>query len=502
MPLVEAFIGAAYQARGRTIDDEACINLFLESTRIPGAVKQASLIATPGLTYRATVSGISVNDVGCRGGIVSPFNPAEPTRYELVVIGLSLYSLDTNTWTASRYGPIANDAQPVTMATNGRAGDQVAICGGGNLYILDGSGALSTPIALPFTGPAVMVGFSDGYFLLLEKDSPTIWFSALEDGMSWDALDFFTRSSTPDNIISFKVVQGRVWTFGSQTIEVFYNSGDADTPFIPFPGSVLPFGTVSPWAVVVQGQILVFVAQAPDMTRTILQVSFGAYPQPLSTPPIDRVMREATTIADVEGFTYTQEGHIFVGFTFPSAGTAGQTWVADLSENGSWHQRGAWNSGVGQFEQWSARGLCAIGSKLVAGDWTTGTLYTLDLDTYTDNGHAKPWLRRAPYVSKDDQWMFLDQIELGIETGQGLNAGQGVDPQVRLSISKDFGFTWGPIVTASVGRQGQYLARAIWRQLGRVRSDRLVIEVTGSDPCKTVLGPGLWVRTSPSTGQL
>lgn len=515
MALWPAFVGAAYSGRSRTINDEACVNLYLETTRTAptgdgsshgaGTVKPAALLGTPGLKKfnEATTT------VGCRG--TYPLSEAFTVGIfdsAMTVIGSGFYLFNPRIGTpigGTPFGVVADDGRPVTFATNGRAGVQFIVCSGGTLYIFDpaGSGVMHA-VVLPFAGKAVMCGFLDGYFLVLEENTPTIWFSALEDGTSWDALDFFTRSSTPDDIVSFKVVSGRIWTFGRQSIEVFYNSGDALTPFIPYPGSVLPYGTVSPWAVVLHGRTLVWIAQSQEVgsVPSIMSVTFGGFPQAVSTPAIDLVLARATTLTDVEGFTYAQEGHVFVGFTFPSVGVAGETWVVDVSEGYLWHQRAAWNSAVGRFEQWAARGLCAIGPYSICGDWTTGNLYTIDLDTYTDNTRPIVRKRRAPYLSNDNQWLFVDQIELGIESGVGLNSGQGSDPQVMLSISRDSAKSWGPIELASIGKQGEDEARAVWRRLGRVRADRLVIEVTMSDPVKAVWGPGLWLRVTPGSGSL
>ena len=98
--------------------------------------------------------------------------------------------------------------------------------------------------------------------------------------------------------------------------------------------------------------------------------------------------------------------------------------------------------------------------------------------------------------------MFLDQIELGMQPGVGLVTGQGSDPQVMASISRDGAQTWDPPIEASIGPLGAYQATAIWYQCGRVRTDRFVLEVTQTDSVRCVWGPGLWLRATPGSGQL
>jgi hypothetical protein len=71
------------------------------------------------------------------------------------------------------------------------------------------------------------------------------------------------------------------------------------------------------------------------------------------------------------------------------------------------------------------------------------------------------------------------------EPGVGLATGQGADPQAMLRWSNDGGATWSNENWRSIGKGGEYRARAIWRSLGRAR-DR-VYELTVTDPVKRVI---------------
>lgn len=484
MPLMPTFIGGAYQSRFPDLANEALINLYLETTQSSGAPKRAALLGTPGLR-----SLLTVTDASCRGQF------SQDGRV-WAVIGTTLYEVFPASATATARGSVANDGHPVTFASNGRGGDQLAVCAGGFLYILaTTTHTLTGPISLPFA-QAVMVGFLDGYFLLLQQGTPTIWFSALEDGTSWDALDFVTRSHVSDTLVGFTIVGGRLWAFGSSTSEVFYDTGNADTPFAPYPGSVLPWGAVGPWAIAQHGLTIAWLAQNGQSTRTVMAVTFGAAPTAVSTPAIDLALNRAATLDDVEANAYQQEGHAFVLFTVPATG---ETWALDLGEK-TWHQRQAWTDGA--FTRWRARGLCAIDGQVLAGDYETGDLYTLALDAYDDNGAVLRRLRRAPYLSAENQWLFLDAVELGMEAGVGIGSGHGLDPQVMLRVSKDGGHTYGPVLMAPLGPQGTYGGRAIWRRIGRARSDRLLIEVSQTDPVQAAWGPGLWLTAQAGSGQL
>lgn len=487
--LVENFIGSAYTPRSTSIDDEALINLYPESTRQPGAVKSRALIGTPGLGAGGTFATVS-----CRG----MFAQLSAT---LAVYGNTLY------FNTVAVATVVNDGNPVSFASNGDTGNQIAVCSGGSLYICNATtGVTTAAIALPFT-TATFVGFLDGYFLLHEQFSATIWFSHLYNGLVWDALDFFTRSHTADNIVSFVVVDSRIWTFGSDNIELYYDVGDADNPFAPYPGSVQPFGLAARFCLAVVRNIVVWIGGSLNSGTTkpcVMMASLGQAPRTISTPAIDKAFSAAgANLADSEHMAYCIEGHAFVLFTIPFTG---ETWGVDLDEPGTpWHQRASTTS----LTRWRARGICATGdaTTFMVGDYATGLSYAMSLTAYTDEvtgvpgaGTAIRRRRRAPYLSAENQWLFIDSIELGCETGVGNVADP--DPQITLELSRDSGNNYDTALPVSMGAAGAVDAVVSWQMLGRARADRLVIQVTSDAKVKQVWTPGLWLRASPGTGQL
>jgi hypothetical protein len=60
-----------------------------------------------------------------------------------------------------------------------------------------------------------------------------------------------------------------------------------------------------------------------------------------------------------------------------------------------------------------------------------------------------------------------------------------LDPQVILSWSDDGGFTWSSDYPASMGKLGNYRARAYWNRLGYAK-DR-VFRVTMAHPVRKVI---------------
>jgi hypothetical protein len=129
--------------------------------------------------------------------------------------------------------------------------------------------------------------------------------------------------------------------------------------------------------------------------------------------------------------------------------------------------------------------------KVLIGDYQNGNVYAFDLDDYSDNTGIQKWLRswRAlPTGQNNLKRTAQHSLQLDLETGVGLNTGQGNDPQVMLRWSDDGGHTWSNEHWVSIGKIGEYYRRAIWRRLGMTMKLRdRVYEISGTDPVKIAI---------------
>lgn len=484
MPLFSAFCGGSNTERSTAIDCEQTINLFRSTVESQGAAKQAYLLGTPGLKALGTV-GTSIG----RGLFTQDGRT-------WAVVGATLYELTLSPFVATSRGTIVDDGAPVSWSTNGDGGGQLAIVGGGQLKMLDlTTNVLSAAIVLPLTNAPKMIGFLDGYFILSEYNTLRFWFCAIENGNTWDALDFVTRSTASDRIIGLVCADSRVRIFGSESSESYEDVGDADNPFQPIKGSLFQIGCAGPWTISVGMNTIHWIGRSSQSGPVAYRLD-NYNGVRISTHAIDARFGAATTMADAEGLTYEQEGHLFYAVSCPSLGVAGETHVFDETEQ-QWHMRSAWNTTLGRDEVWRARGYASVGQLHVVGSRDNGSIWTLDLDTYADDGAILRASRTAPYLGSENAFAFIDAFELGVEPGVGLNSGQGVDPQVELLVSKDFGKTWFSAGNASLGPMGEYDDRTYWTRLGLTRIDRLVFKVVITDPVKRVIGPGAWIKATP-----
>lgn len=478
-----AFCGGSNSERSVAIDAQVSVNCF-RSTVEAGEAKRAYQLGTPGLRPLGTVATSGNRGIFTQDGRT------------FTVVGDTLYELTFGPYTQTALGTIPNDGFPVSMASNGDGGRQLAIVGGGVLKILNlTTNVLSAAVVLPLTKAPVMIGFLDAYFLLSEKDSLITYFSAIENGLLWDALDFFTRSTASDHVVAMVCANSRAWLFGSETSEAYEDVGDADNPFQPIKGSLFQIGTDSPWSVSVGVNTIRWVGKSAKSSAAVYRLD-GYSGTRISTHAIEAQLSKATTLADAEAVTFEQDGHLFYAVTCPSLGVAGDTPVWDETE-GEWHHRRRWNTTLSREEMWQVRGHAMVGQVHVVGSRTSGSIWALDLETYDNDGEVLRARRRAPYLGQDNAWAHIDAFELGVEPGVGLNSGQGSDPQVELFVSKDFAKTWFSAGTSKLGAMGHYDDRTFWTRLGNARIDRLVFETVITDPVKRVIGPGAWLRLTP-----
>ena len=81
--------------------------------------------------------------------------------------------------------------------------------------------------------------------------------------------------------------------------------------------------------------------------------------------------------------------------------------------------------------------------------------------------------------------LFHVAFEVEMETGVGLQNGQGSSPVAMLDFSDDWGHTWSGEYRAGIGKIGQYQTMVRWTRLGKSRGR--VYRVTISDPVKVVM---------------
>ena len=468
------FVGPTYTSQSPIADCERCFNFYPETIESQSGKSQLALYPTPGLSLFATTAR------PVRGGITI-------NGRVFFVGGVSLWEVLAN-GTANNLGNVGNDLQPVSMATNGTAGNQVLICSAGALYVFNLATNTLTPVGA-LQGIPSMIEFCNAYFIAVLANSNKFQVSNLEDGTQWNPLGVQQVEDFSENIGSVKQAFNQLFLLGQNgRSAVYYDSGaNAYTPFDVVPGAVMEEGVDAPWSTVVVDNTVFWIGANKNGNGigwrangyTPLRISNFAVETAWATYP--------KKSSDAIGYGYRDQGHTFWQLRFPSAnGGFGATWVYDVATN-MWHERGFWSQQgpTGYSAHLSTCHVSAFGQHLV-GDWNSGNIYAMSIYTYQDNGSAIRRFRRAPHISSEQQRIFHSQMQLDMDVGDGPipplldGAGNPRDPQVMLRWSDDGGSTWGNEHWVGAGQAGNYKTRVIWNRLGMSR-DR-VYEVAVTDP--------------------
>ena len=425
---------------------------------------------------------------------------------------------------------------------------QLMIACNPNSYIYDTTTSTFSQITTDqFRGAKLVDFISPGYFVAMQSNGLTFQISALNDGSTWDILDFSTVDGSPDALVSMIVDHNEIWLFGTQSVEVWYYNGDVDFPFARIQGAFNEIGCAAAYSVAKLDNGLFWLG-ADARGQGIVYRSNGYTGTRVSTHAIEYAIAQYDVISDAIAYTYQQEGHSFYVLTFP---TANATWVYDVATQ-AWHERAYWENS--HFNRHRSNCQMAFNGEVIVGDYANGNLYAFDLDVYSDNGSTQRWLRswRAiPTGQNDLKRTAHHSLQLDCESGVGVNGvdpfdpifyylgtenyttedwllatptlsldtesgeliyisdgdysdtiitenddpivvteeySQGVIPQVMLRWSDDGGHTWSNEHWAQMGKVGQYYRRVFWRRLGMTLKLRdRVYEISGTDPVKVVI---------------
>uniref|UniRef100_A0A6M3IPY6 Putative DNA stabilization protein n=1 Tax=viral metagenome TaxID=1070528 RepID=A0A6M3IPY6_9ZZZZ len=443
------WVGGAYTARSRNLNAQVCQNFYVETDQT-GAKNIIALVGCPGMKLWTT-PGVARE--------VRNFHLFQSNLY--AVVGNTVYKITTGK-VATSLGTIGTSTGWVDITDDG-----VYLCvfdSTGGWTSLNGAALVAISDAdFPSVSGAT---YQDGYHIVSRAGTDQFFICDQDDPTSWDATEYATAEGAGDVLVSPVSSERQLWLIGTETTEIFYNSG-ATFPFERNPGGFLNIGCNAKRSIATIGNELLFLDHHNRIVR-----KQGLQLGSASTYQIDYLISTMSKTDDAVGFCYAQEGHIFYELSFP---TDSKTICYDLT-TGFWHTRA---SGAADLR---SRANCGIrfDNKVLVGDYENGNIYEYDLGTYTDNGEVKRAIRSAQAIMNNRKVTFFNAFELEMETGVGDTTTD--DPQIALQISKDGGHTWSTERWKSMGQAGEYTKRVRWNRLGKGRefAPKIII----SDPVK------------------
>ena len=294
-----------------------------------------------------------------------------------VATGESLYSVD-DVYNKTSLGSITGASRRVSMSDNGT---QLMVVTNPDGYIYNTSTAAFAQITDPDWPGGVVCGYVRGYFVFIEPGTQRFWITSLLDGTAIDPTEFETTTSSPDNLVSMVIDHEEIWLFGSGSVEVWYYSGAADFPFSKMQGAFIEHGCVAKDSPVKLDNTIYWLGQNENGQGTVWKAN-GYTPARISTHAIETALRGYSILSDAVGYGYQDEGHSFYMLTFPQSK---KTWSYDIS-SGFWHERAYFEPSTGEFEQHRSVCHAMFNGMHIVGDHTTGQIYELDRDTFSDAG--------------------------------------------------------------------------------------------------------------------
>jgi len=389
---------------------------------------------------------------------------------------------------------------PVQFAASGLS---VMVATGDSIWRVSGATPGSTDLTVTKTyDGAISVVWLDGYYIILLKDSNTIQLSDLNSdgdpawhagdpdypGGPWNPLDQQTKMGSLDRLVRLEVHEGNLWLFGRETIDVWYNSGDADFPFRRISGAMVDQGTSAPWSVAQIDRKLYWLGRDKRGRGRVFRTE-GYTPVPISNPAIEYLIDSYLDLGTdhaITGYGYQEDGQTFYVLSFPTYAQA--TLVYDLTTN-MWHERARWNGTA--WEQWRGASFHAhVWGKHIVSRWSPDgpyigpdhrRLWEMNVQFPDDEGLPIRRQRIAPYVQAEQQ--FLQHHYLRLYTDSASN--------VNMRYRNDEGTAWStPRVVAPFKHEVKY------RRLGRAR-DRLY-DIWIDDATKPPMIAEGWLNLSPS----
>jgi len=459
MPLQRISFGRhSYNSDTRPLSTQQLINMYLENN--PEDAKSPTIVrSVPGLT-----TFVQSGTGPVRGMLVDG-------DFLFLVSGDRFFRVDSS-GVPSLIGTVAG-TNPVRMASNGF---QIAVVADTKSYkVSDILASLPASVSVveivdPQFRDSIDVVYQDGFHIFVAKDSQEFFISDISASSGGTGLDAFNATeftrvvSSEDLLIGIASLNRELWAFGERTIEIYYNSGDAVFPFSRSTAGTINRGCISRDSIATYENTIFWLG---DDFRVYANRGYSGVP--ISNQSIDRQIDNFSSPESSIGSIYSKEGHVFYSLKFDET-----TFVFDVS-TGLWHERKSYlrDTFRGQF-------TALFGQRTLVGDDTTGSVFELDSDVFTERND--PLIRTAvsPPLHGEGRRISMNELWIDVETGVGLVTGQGASPTLLLDWSDDGGRTYTSVRNLDMGVLGSYRTRVRTHRMGQFR-DR-TIRVSVSDP--------------------
>ena len=336
--------------------------------------------------------------------------------------------------------------------------------------------SVSTGLTSTVTDPDIVgaksVAFINNQFAYT-FDSLTV-FSDVGDGTVATSLNAVGAESNPDILVRDYTFDQVLYRFGLKSCEGWWNSGVGIPPFVRIEGQIINVGLAAIHSVNNSREYIYWLGSDKQVYR-----ARGGQEEPISTAAIAGEIQGFSTISDAYGEVFTIDDKTIYVLTFPAENKT-YALIENLGVNGWIELSEGISSG-----RWNAGSILDEYNKILIGDYQTGDLNLLAINSYDQAGTT--WRRRrvigsvnGDALGQKGKRVKMSRMEFLLETGVGKITGQGDNPRIMLEASYDGGRTWNTGTWLRIGRLGEFNIRAEWFRLHSFYD--MVVRLTTSDP--------------------
>ena len=447
-----ALLGPKYQTRAADGDQNFYWIGGLRGSLYDRGGFQEGVYGTPGLKL---FSNLGVNGQGRAGKVINDFL--------YCVCGSSVFKVAPD-GSFFLLGSVATSTGKVWIANNK---NQIMFVDGLEGYIYtfaDGSFNQIGDSNFLYPGSVCEI---DGYFIGFEPNTGEFGISALDDGTTWGALDFAEAEGKPDNILAAISTQRELWLLGSDSTEIWYDSGANDFPFARLSGGFMENeGAIgAPNSLTLLDNTLYWINPQKAV------VSAASYsPAIMSNDWLGYQINQMETWNDAIGYGYCEESRYFYVLTFP---TANQTFAYDI-KTGEWHKRASFG-----FGRHRANWCENFNGKNIIGDFENGKLYEMSNAYQDEDGQEIIRYWTLPEIAdQDGNWIYHNRLVIKLETG--LAATTEETAQMMIDYTENGGKIWSIERLESAGAVGEYKNLIRSNRLGKSRRRQYRLKVSSN----------------------